>query len=417
LVIRESQPDLAWVFPEFGEHVAPTGTGGHPVLKSSRQSPAPGSVETTNPGEVAGSLPARAPSGRAAGVARSVLRDRCEITPGRRGAGVRAALRHALAAHREGVDTEGMQADRVSSPARVGARQGAFLGAFEAASRRYREGVVLTLTARPGESGDMVDTAVAVNESVTPLRDHLRRQTPGSGRPLAVVVREVTERGVLHVHTVVFGVGPGEIDREALAGYWHETRGHGYIVDVAGVERRPSRTPAGPRFRWVFADHAGADTDRGRFVRAYLGEGLCRLRAVAEASPEEIHRGNVSEAWKVSLMWACGLPLVSVSSGLRDTRAPPSRRAVGGEHDATPHARGGTSLPTPTEPVTRSRGESRSPSWPPRRGPPPPFTTGGRAGAAEGRRGPVRGLDPPVPPPGPKHTGYSTLINDTVHDK
>lgn len=280
-------------------------------LKSSRQDSAvdtiPWSVSS-----VPGSLPARAPAGRAAEVARSVLRDRCEITPGDSSTKVRAALRHALAAHREGVDTEGMRDDRVSSPERVAKRQAVYLGAFEAACR-YEQGVMCTLTARPGESGDMIDTAVAVNESVDPLRDHLKRQTPGTGRPPAVVVREVTDRGVLHLHAVVFDVTPTDLDQDGLGRYWHETRGHGYINDIAEVGLQPPQQVK----QWVFADHADAPTDRGRYVRSYLGEMLCAFREVAEATPEEIHRGEGQEWWKVALLWACGLPVVSLSSNLR----------------------------------------------------------------------------------------------------
>ena len=287
------------------------------VLKSSRQAAPETPAGDVDPARASGSLPSRAPSGRAASVARSVLRDRCSVTPGERGEGVRAALVHALAAHREGVDSAGMRADRVSSPSRVAGRQGGFLSAFEAASRRYRRGTLLSLTTRPGESGDGVDTNVAVNESVEPLRKWIGRRTPGEGAADVMVVRELTERGVLHLHVVVFGVSPFDFDRDALGRYWHETRGHGYVVDLAPVERRPSRSPSGPRFRWVFGDHPGADAEKGQFVRSYLGEGLHRLRAVAEASPEELHRREVEGAWRVAVLWATGLPFVTVSPALR----------------------------------------------------------------------------------------------------
>lgn len=339
-------------------------------LKSSRQTSAEGVASGVDAGRVVGSLPSGAPGGRAAETARSVLRDRCSVTPGSRGVGVRAALRHALAAHRAGVDVEGMRADRVSAPARVAGRQAVFLGAFEAAARRHREGVVLTLTARPGESGDMVDTAVAVNESVDPLRDHLRRQTPGDTRPPAVVVREVTERGVLHLHVVVFGVGPGDIDREALSRYWHETRGHGYIVDVAPVERRPAGRGEGQRFRWVFGDHPTAPSERGRYVRSYLGEMLFRFREVAEASPGELHGGAVEGAWKVAVLWACGLPVVSVSASLRSVGVGRLRpRRGGGSPGRSARERVGGSRGEVSVPVVASRmpvGE---------RGKPPPEPT------------------------------------------
>jgi hypothetical protein len=205
-----------------------------------------------------------------------------------------------------------MRDDRVSSPERVAAQQRVYLEAFETA-RQYEQGVMCTVTARPGESGDMIDSVVAVNESVDPLRDHLKRQTPGSGRPPAVIAREVTDRGVLHLHVVVFGVTPTDLDREGLGRYWHETRGHGYINDIAEVRRQPSQQDK----QWVFADHADAPTDRGRHVRSYLGEMLCAFREVAEATPEEIHRAEGREWWKVALLWSCGLPVVSISTTLR----------------------------------------------------------------------------------------------------
>lgn len=177
--------------------------------------------------------------------------------------------------------------------------------------------MLLSLTARPGESGDSIDTNVAVNESVGPLRKWVGRWTPGEGAADLVVVRELTERGVLHLHVVVFGVSPSDLDRDALGRYWHETRGHGYVVDLAPVKRRPSRAASGPRFRWVFGDHPDADAEKGQFVRSYLGEGLHRLRAVAEASSEELHRREVEGAWRVAVLWATGLPFVTVSPALR----------------------------------------------------------------------------------------------------
>lgn len=284
-----------------------------PFLKRSRRTPPLAEPEPPNPQRAPGSLPARAPGGKAAQVARKVLRDRCAITPGQRGARVRGALRHALAAHRQGVDSEGMRPDRVSSSSRVAARQATYLSAWEAAAARYHRGTICTLTARPGESGDMLDSAVAVNESIGPLRKHLGRQTPGTTRPLAIVVPEVTERGVLHLHVAVFGVGPEAIDRQALGRYWHRTRGHGYIVNLAGMERRASR--------WAWTDHATAATERGRYPRSYLGETLLQFREVAEVDPTTLHETADEGFWKVAMLWASGLPLLSVSTALRDAPA------------------------------------------------------------------------------------------------
>jgi len=281
-------------------------------LKSSRQTSAADDV-TADLSSVPGTLPARAPAGRAAQTARSVLRDRCGITTGLQATAVRGALRHALAAHRRGVDTEGMRDDRVSTPDRIANRQRTYLTAFETAGREYAQGVMCTLTARPGTSGDMVDSAVAVNESVDPLRDHLKRQLPGEGRPPAIIVREVTERGILHLHVVVFGVTKSDVDQPKLGRYWSEKRDHGYITHHTDIERRQEQDGQ----RWVFADHADAPTERGRYVRAYLGDMLCAFREVAEATPEGIHRGEGREWWKVALLWACGLPVVSISSTLR----------------------------------------------------------------------------------------------------
>jgi hypothetical protein len=352
-------------------------------LKSSRQAspetPERGPTPDPDFRRATGSLPSRAPSGRAARVAQSVLRDRCSITPSPRGDAVRGALTHALAAHRQGVDSSGMRPDRVSSPSRVARRQGEFLSAFETAGRLHREGALLSLTARPGESGDTIDTNVAVNDSVGPLRKWLSRRTPGDGAPDMIVVREFTERGVLHLHIVVFGVSPGAFDREALASYWHETRGHGYVVDIAPVERQPSRTASGPHSRWVFADHALAGTEKGTFVRDYLGEGLHRLRRVSESSPDDLHRGDVEGAWKVAIRWATGLPVFSTSPGLRGRRPSPGPGSgVRGVRPASP----GEGLGDPRGDVVCLRPRVRVREY-------------------------VRGLDPPVrgsdrPPPLPR---------------
>lgn len=94
------------------------------------------------------------------------------------------------------------------------------------------------------------------------------------------------------------------------------------MVDVAGIERR------GPRWRW--AGH-GVGSDRGRYPRAYLGETLHRFRAVAEADPDAIHGTADREWWKVAMVWACGLPLVSVSTALRDSAAALGSRGGAGE--------------------------------------------------------------------------------------
>ena len=298
------------------------------VLNSSRQTSPQFSTSTPDPQRATGSLSSQAPGGRAASTARAVLRDRCQITPDARGADVRAALTHALAAHRSGVDCGGMRDDRVSSPERVARRQATFLSAFDVSGRRYREGVLLTLTARPGESGDMVDTNVLVNADVDPLQKWLRRRGVGD----AVLVRELTGRGVLHLHVVAFGVSRSDVDRDELGRYWHDRRGHGFVVDVAPVERRFVRdgdAAGGRRPRWVFTNHGDASTERGRFVRSYLGEGLFRFREVAESSPADIHADAVAdgEFWKVVALWTVGLPIISVSANLRRRLCP--RRSHG----------------------------------------------------------------------------------------
>jgi hypothetical protein len=360
---HRAQGDL-WLYPEWVP----------PHLKRSRHSPPREDTEAPNPQRAAGSLPADAPGGEAAQTARSVLRDRCSITPGPLGAGVRGALRHALAAHRQGVDSEGMRADRVSAPGRVAQRQAAYLSAWEAAAARYHRGVVCTVTARPGEAGDMVDSAVGVVESIGPLRKHLGRQTPGSGRPPAIVVPEVTERGVLHLHVAVFGVGAAAIDADALGRYWYETRGHGYVVDVTGMECRGRR--------WVWLAHAHAGTECGRYPRAYLGEMLHRFRAVAEADPATIHETAGRGWWKVALVWACGLPLVSISTELREATvglAPRGGRVSAGQpRDAGPgllgHLRRG--IRAACRPLLAALGTFT-------RGMDPPEATAGGAGDAE----------------------------------
>lgn len=98
---------------------------------------------------------------------RAVLRNRRQIVPGDTGLRVRGKLRHALTAHREGVDSDEMRPDAMSSVGRAANRQRVFLEQWETAARHFRRATLVTLTARLGESGDMVDSVVAVHESAT----------------------------------------------------------------------------------------------------------------------------------------------------------------------------------------------------------------------------------------------------------
>jgi hypothetical protein len=45
---------------------------------------------------------------------------------------------------------------------------------------------------------------------------------------------------------------------------------------------------------------------------------LFRFRAVAEATPEVLHHGEVEETWKVAVLWATGTPTFSASVSLKD---------------------------------------------------------------------------------------------------
>lgn len=295
------------------------------LLKSSRRSAYMGSDGSGNPRRASGSVRVGAPGGRAATTVRGVLRDRCQLSWA--AGGVRGALVHGLAAHREGVDSVGMRPDRVSSVGRVAARQAEFLGGFEAGTARYGEGTLMTLTSRVGESGDLLDGLCGVYGSLESLRRHLKGQTPGDSRPPTVAVLDLTKSGLAHLHVVVFGVRPDGLDRDALTGFWHGARGHGYISHFARVERRAGRL--------VFAEHAvGSGSETGRYVREYLGGGLRALRAVAEADPEVLHAvaegaslgrdGGFLDregAWKVAAIWAAGLPFVSVSTTLKESSA------------------------------------------------------------------------------------------------
>lgn len=66
-------------------------------------------------------------------------------------------------------------------------------------------------------------------------------------------------------------------------------------------------------------DDPDADTERGRYVCAYLGGASTGPGPSPRRPPEALHRGTetVSGTWKVAVTWAPGLPFVTAPAGLR----------------------------------------------------------------------------------------------------
>ncbi|WP_259519131.1 hypothetical protein [Halanaeroarchaeum sp. HSR-CO] len=311
-----------YIHPEW---VPPTLRPSH--LKVSRQTSSRPDPETPNRPTASGWLSGHAGGGTAAAEARSVLRGRAQIMPGEQSDGVRAKLGHALAAHRQGVDTEGMRPDTVSSTARATRRQATYFGAWDAALDRrvVPEDVAthVTLTPdSPGSYGDLVDVAAAVNDDVDDLLSWLGRHTPGPGRPLTLVIRETTRRGRLHIHVVVFGVAPQHLRNEGLGDYWAGTKGHGF-VNYTRLVRRPTREGR----RWLALDD-DAGVESGTPIRGYLAAALNDRRRVTELNAEALHevakgaeRGGLDRRGLVqtAILWATGVEAFSASPALLDT--------------------------------------------------------------------------------------------------
>ncbi|MFO7834104.1 MAG: hypothetical protein R6V31_08640 [Halohasta sp.] len=285
--------------------------------------------DTANHPTGKGFLSGNAPTGTAADECRAVLRNRSQITPG--ADGVRAKIGHAFAAHRQGKDAAGWRGSRFTSTERASARQAAYLGALDAAcDPTVVSGDVAThatLTPdRPGSEGDLVDVAASMNDDVDDLRRWLAYHTPGDGPADAVVLRETTNAGRLHLHVLVFGVAPQHLRDEGLGDYWKVTKNHGNVRCRRLVRRR---TRDGRR--WLAMDE-GARVSSGTPIRAYLGGALADRRRVADLDAEALHevatgrpRGGL-DRWglvQAAILWATGVEAFSASESLTG----PSRRS------------------------------------------------------------------------------------------
>jgi hypothetical protein len=278
LVIRESQPDLAWVFPEFGEHVAPTGTGGHPVLTTASGISVDARESASPAGSQSGSI--------AKANAETYLSTRRTIETAR-GWG---HLTGCLGGKRVGESSASGGGERtrfndVDRARRSGAR---VAGAFdEARGEGFDRGAVVTATTAPGRFDSIADAATGLVSDVKALRTKVRdeRSDGCDVCPPSVVVVEPTERGIPHAHVAMFGLDADAVDERELRRYWWETRGRAQQVWIDEIETAGDGDAEGAGWRWS-GDEAGDEA--GCPPMPYLRAGGDALARTASRSADEV---------------------------------------------------------------------------------------------------------------------------------
>lgn len=193
-----------------------------------------------------------------------------------------------------------------------------------------------TLTTDPSRYDSLDAMAEGILDDVRLLKKWVARSpesrpTRIGERVPTLVVPEFTERGVVHVHVVFFGVG-WVAKHSALSRYWSESRDRGEVVWFDRLQYR------GGRWRWNGSEEDRDHPDvRGRTPREYLREGIDLLSASAEATasdvqaaanalraagrdggdPDEDALDRGRDLWRVALRWATDLPVFTASPELK----------------------------------------------------------------------------------------------------
>ncbi|MDG5778928.1 hypothetical protein QA599_21050 [Haloarculaceae archaeon H-GB1-1] len=185
--------------------------------------------------------------------------------------------------------------------------------AWDRASERYDDAVVVTLTTDPGMHESIASATDALIENKNRLAGWLaynpkspdRPSRPGY-RPPNLYVLEFTDSGLPHLHVVFFGV-PWVTTQAALSTYW-ERREQGRVVDVRRLSNR--------RGRWRWSGDRPDDA-AGQTPRDYLSKSIRALSTVADMTPGDLfdaaaarRSGDpidaLADLWKIALYWATG---------------------------------------------------------------------------------------------------------------
>jgi len=204
---------------------------------------------------------------------------------------------------------------RFNSPARVAENRERFEEAFDRATERFEEAVVVTLTTDPGRHDSILDATDALLENKNRLSAWLSYDPengpsrPGYRSP-NVYALEFTDSGLPHLHVAYFGVR-WLVPQETLAEYWRD-RGQGEVVHVRQAAKR------GDEFVLT-----GKEDGRRPTVRRYFSKTLRDLSTLSGLSPEEVEEraaatqdGEGGDLWKLALLWATGKRLWDGSPSL-----------------------------------------------------------------------------------------------------
>lgn len=194
---------------------------------------------------------------------------------------------------------------RFNSPSRVMESRERFGEAFDRATERFEEAVVVTLTTDPGRHDSILDATDALLENKNRLSAWLSYD-PENGpsrpgyRPPNLYALEFTDSGLPHLHVAYFGVR-WLTTQAALSDYWSR-RGQGEVVHVRQAAKR------GGEFVLT-----GERDGRRPTVRRYFSKTLRDLSTLAGLSPEEVEEraaetrdGEGGNLWKLALAWASG---------------------------------------------------------------------------------------------------------------
>ncbi|MFC6835186.1 hypothetical protein [Halomarina ordinaria] len=169
---------------------------------------------------------------------------------------------------------------RFNSSRRVAGMVERYNTAWERASERSDRAVLVTLTTDPKRFESIYAAADSLSTDLNRFRSWLASPAQLGERPPSLVVREFTQRGLIHAHVVFFGV-PWVAPQKRIATYWSARRDRGEIVDVRQLTNRDGR--------WLWRN--SRPTGAAYSPRRYLAKMLHEFDEVADTDVATLQRG------------------------------------------------------------------------------------------------------------------------------
>lgn len=211
---------------------------------------------------------------------------------------------------------------RFNDSGRVSDAKKRFREAFDRAANQHQSGVVVTLTTDPKQFESVLDAIESLLDDVNRFKSWIATDTHHGTRPPSIVVPEITDSGLPHVHIALFGV-TWVVAHPALSAYWGASRERGEVVWFDRIESD------GQRWEWAGRQRAQVERERremrtvnSRSPREYLSKTLDTLTNLASASPESVRNAardesETGEWWKLAVYWATGTRLFTLSPSLK----------------------------------------------------------------------------------------------------